>query len=80
MDDIQARLARCFRAVFPSLTDATVMKADATNTEGWDSVASVTLFAAVEEEFEIPIDFQDSTALFSFAGLLEYLTARTAPK
>ena len=79
MDETEARLARCFLAVFPSLSMATVLTADTTNTKGWDSVASVTLFATVEEEFDIQIDLQDSTALFSFIGLLEYLRARTTP-
>lgn len=80
MDEIQARLARCFMAVFPSLSSNTVLTADATNTKGWDSVASVTLFATVEEEFDIQIDLQDSTALFSFTGFLDYLRVRTAPR
>lgn len=77
MDETQTRLEKCFLAVFPSLTRSTVYAADVKNTAGWDSVASVTLLAAVEEEFDIQIDLQDSTALFSFAGLLNYLRIRT---
>jgi acyl carrier protein len=80
MDETQARLTRCFSAVFPSLSSTAIPSADATNTEAWDSVASVTLFATIEEEFGIEIDLQDSTALLSFWGLLDYLRARTAAK
>jgi acyl carrier protein len=80
VDEMQARLVRCFLAVFPSLSEDTVLTADATNTKGWDSVASVTLFATLEEEFDIQIDLEDATALFSFIGLLDYLRARTAPR
>lgn len=80
MDDTQARLARCFSAVFPALSSSAILKADATNTEAWDSVASVTLFATIEEEFGIEIDLQEAPALLSFEGLLEYLRPRTAVK
>jgi acyl carrier protein len=76
MDETQARLTRCFSAVFPSLTGASVPTAAAANTEGWDSVASVTLFATVEEEFGIELDLNDPPALLSFAGLLDYLRNR----
>jgi acyl carrier protein len=73
MDDTQARLTRCFSAVFPALSSGAIQAATAANTEGWDSVASVTLFATVEEEFGVEIDLAQSSALLSFAGLLEYL-------
>jgi acyl carrier protein len=73
MDDTQNRLARCFLAAIPSLTETTATSAEANNTEGWDSVASVTLLAAVEEEFGIEIALEDATRLLSFAGLLRYL-------
>jgi acyl carrier protein len=80
MDSTQARLARCFSAVFPALPNSAILAANATNTEAWDSVASVTLFATIEEEFGIEIDLQDAPALLSFDGLLEYLRARTSVK
>lgn len=80
MDEMQARLTRCFAGVFPTLSSSAIPTADATNTEAWDSVASVTLFATIEEEFGIEMDLQDSTALLSFAGLLDYLRNKTALK
>ena len=80
MDEIEARLTRCFAGVFPALSSPAISTANAANTEAWDSVASVTLFATIEEEFGIEMDLQDSTALLSFAGLLDYLRNRTALK
>jgi len=80
MDETEARLRRCFSAVFPSLSATAMLGADATNTEEWDSVASVTLFATIEEEFGIQIDLQATDGLLSFAGLLDHLRARTAPR
>jgi len=41
--------------------------------EGWDSVASVTLFAMIEEEFGIEIEVQDMEGLLSFERLFGYL-------
>jgi acyl carrier protein len=77
MDETEARLRRCFSAVFPSLSSAAIVTADATNTEEWDSVASVTLFATIEEEFGIQIDLDEATGLLSFGELLNYVRTRT---
>ena len=76
MDETRDTLVKCFSAIFPSLSKDEILEADATNTEAWDSVASVTLFAAIEEEFGIEMDVQDSAALLSFAGVLGYLRTR----
>jgi acyl carrier protein len=76
MDNTQDRLLKCFMAVFPSLSRADISKADAANTEGWDSVASVTLFATIEEEFNTQIDLQDAASLLSFSALLDYLRTK----
>jgi acyl carrier protein len=73
MDELHVRLARCFSAVFPSLSPARILKAQSSNVEGWDSVASVTLLATIEEEFGIEVDIQDLKALLSFEKLISYL-------
>jgi acyl carrier protein len=80
MDETEARLRRCFLAVFPTLSSAAVSDADATNTKEWDSVASVTLFATIEEEFGTQIDLQEAVGLLSFAELLRYLRRPTTPE
>jgi acyl carrier protein len=42
----------------------------------WDSVAGVTLFAIIEEEFALEIDVQDMKDLLSFDSILQYLLRR----
>lgn len=76
MSETQSRLIRCFRGVFPSLPEAEIPHATASTVEGWDSVASVTLLATIEEEFGLQIDVQDMTELVSFEKLLGYLQAK----
>jgi|HubBroStandDraft_6_1064221.scaffolds.fasta_scaffold2081177_1 acyl carrier protein len=80
MDDTQARLARCFSAVFPSLSSEDVLKATTTNVKGWDSVASVTLFAMIEEEYGVEMDLQDLAEMVSFQRILAYLQRDAAGK
>jgi len=73
MDELRVRLERCFSAVFPALSLAEIVKAESSTVAGWDSVASVTLFATVEEEFGIEVAIQDMKDLLSFEKLLAYL-------
>lgn len=73
MDELHVRLSRCFSAIFPSLSSERISKAQSSNVEGWDSVASVTLFAMIEEEFGIEIEVQDMEELLSFERLFGYL-------
>jgi acyl carrier protein len=73
MADTKQRLVHCMKAVFPSVSESTLEQARHTNLAGWDSVASVTLFATIEEEFGIEIDIQDMKNLLSFESLFEYL-------
>jgi acyl carrier protein len=76
MDDVQARLQRSFFAVFPTLSAEQIAQASPQTVAAWDSVASVTLFAIVEEEFGLEIDVQDMKDLLSFTSLLNYLQRR----
>jgi acyl carrier protein len=76
MDDTRKRLSRCFTTVFPTVGDASLMEADATNVEGWDSVASVTLFALIEEEFGVELDVEALMPLTSFKEILKYLVEK----
>ena len=76
MDDIQHRLTKCFTAAFPALAEDEISRAEPSSTVGWDSVASVTLFAMVEEEFGVEIDVQDLAKFTSFQNILGYLRTR----
>jgi acyl carrier protein len=73
MADTKERLLRCFSAVFPPLSVAQIVQASPPTVAAWDSVASVTLFAIVEEEFALEIDVQDMKDLLSFESILQYL-------
>jgi acyl carrier protein len=80
MDDVRSRLARCFVAVFPNLTSERIPEAEPSTVAGWDSVASVTLIATIEEEFGVEFDVQEIANLLSFTKLFEYLQSlNTAP-
>jgi acyl carrier protein len=78
MDEIQPRLVRCFAAVFPNLSGDQIAVASADTVSAWDSVASVTLFAMIEEEFELEIDIEDLGELLAFDKILAYLNTMTA--
>jgi acyl carrier protein len=73
MDEMEMRLAGCFSAVLPELTAEEIPQASATSVKSWDSVATITLIAVVEEEFGISIDVEDPAQFDSFQQILAYL-------
>jgi acyl carrier protein len=73
MEEFEQRMMRCFAVVFPDLDEAGIRGAAMGATEGWDSVATVTLVNVVEEEFGLQIDLDDVEEFVSFAKLSEYL-------
>jgi len=68
-----ARLERCFAAVFPDLSPEQLRQADADNVAAWDSMATVTLMAVVNEEFGSDLDLDQMEPLRSFESLLGHL-------
>jgi acyl carrier protein len=76
MDDMRSRLMRCLSTVFPGLPNGTLANANTSNTAEWDSLASVTLFALVEEEFGTELDVNALGELSSFDSILDYLQTR----
>lgn len=73
MDDVGARLTKCFVAVFPELKPNQASLASATTLEQWDSVASVTLLTLIEEEFGITLDMDALDHFSSFENIREYI-------
>lgn len=73
MDEMEKRLASCFSAVLPELAPEEITHASATSVESWDSVATVSLIAVVEEEFGISIENEDPAKFNSFKNILTYL-------
>ena len=73
MEDVRSRLMKCFSTVFPALTSGILANANTSNTAEWDSIASVTLIALVEEEFGTELDVNALGELTSFDSILERL-------
>jgi acyl carrier protein len=80
MNDVRDRLLKCFSTNFPTHPSSTLAQADTTNIEEWDSVASVTLFALIEEEFGVELDVEALGQLTSFKTVLDYLEERVGDK
>jgi acyl carrier protein len=66
MDDIEQRLRACFYVVFPDIHRDAIATVSQEAFPGWDSVAHVTLIAALSEEFGVEFDFEE------FAGATTY--------
>jgi acyl carrier protein len=73
MDNTSARLTKCFLAVFPEMTPAEVPTAATVAVKNWDSVASVTLFTVIEEEFGIALSLDALDEFNSFQHILSHL-------
>jgi len=76
MNDLQARLSRCFSAVFPGLNAQQIAAASVQTVEKWDSIAMVTLLSVIEEEFGVQFDPEDIETLASFQKIFDYVGAR----
>lgn len=75
MFDQERRLIRCFATVFPALTEEQIQNATADSTGTWDSLATVTLAAVIQEEFNIEVDPEILPNLDSFSAFRDYLSA-----
>jgi acyl carrier protein len=73
VDEGSAALDRCFAAVFPELADDEIPAASVDSVSEWDSLASLTLIALLEEEFGAQISELDLPELRSYADVRDYL-------
>lgn len=73
MDEKEMRLVECFLSVFPDVSKHNVACASSASVPSWDSVATVTLLAVVEEEFGISLDIKELAKFDSFEGILSLL-------
>jgi acyl carrier protein len=76
MDDVRDKLNHCFALAFPKLDPSQYATATAENTEGWDSLAQVTLIAVISEEFGREIDYEEFEGVTSFGDLARTLQVR----
>jgi acyl carrier protein len=74
----EQKLAEVFRAALKLGLDSDVTGARQLNTPSWDSLAHVSLVAALESEFGISVDIADSLALTSYRAVRLYLEERGA--
>ena len=73
MSEQEDRLVRCFASVFPALAPEEIRTASAESVAAWDSLATVTLVAVIQQEFGVEIDLLDLPELTSFEALRTYL-------
>lgn len=73
MGDLFRRLDGCFQAVFPDLSDEEIRQATPDAVAAWDSMATVTLLAVVNEEFNTELDLDRMEDLLSYSKLAEWL-------
>lgn len=78
--ETEHRLVRCFSSVFPNLAADEIRAASIETVGEWDSLASVTLVAVLQEKFGVEIDLGDLPELISFDAVLRYLEVRTVPR
>lgn len=74
MESTDARLQAIFRGVFDLPASREITACAQGNTATWDSMAHVSLVAALEGEFGIAIDAGDSLTLTSYQAARRYLT------
>lgn len=73
MDDIAQKVVECLAGVFPDLAPEELATLSQATHEAWDSVAHVTMFAALSEAFGVDIDFETFSRATSFALVVAYV-------
>jgi len=76
MPDLDGRLTAIFRVAFPQLSDAEARQATRESVSGWDSIATVTLYSLIEEEFGEQLDLEDAAEWASYQQVREVLEKR----
>jgi acyl carrier protein len=71
MDDIETQVVQCLSAVFPDLDPQALHGLSQATHPGWDSVAHVTMIAALGEAFDTDFDFEAFAEATSFERLVD---------
>jgi acyl carrier protein len=71
--ELRSRLVACFAAAFPNLGPEEIPRAAVSSLPEWDSLASMTLIALIEEEFGPRAAAADILRLTSFSWILDHL-------
>lgn len=80
MAEIESRLLHCFEIAFPELAPQEIPAVSMASLASWDSLAGITLFALIEEEFGVSISPDDAAGLVSFELILDYLKQNSSQK
>ena len=78
MNDVHEKVARCFRNVFPDLRAEDLPRASTASIAAWDSVAQVTLLAAISEECSVEFEIEDFEQLVSYALIVDHLESKSS--
>ena len=73
MDEMAARLASCFAAIFPGLMWQQISRPNVELLSAWDSLTTVRLWAVLQEEFGVEIRPDEMEQLTSFTAIYDYL-------
>jgi acyl carrier protein len=73
MTNVQDRVARTFKNVFPNLQEADIPRASTASVSAWDSIAHVTLLSAIADEFGVSLEMEDFEELTSFGLIVDRL-------
>ena len=76
MTDIGSGVANCFSNVFPDLALGDIPRASQASLAQWDSVAHVTLLAAIAEEFQVDLDEEALESLTSYSLIVDFVESR----
>lgn len=74
MNELSARLTKCFQTVFPDLPETNVSTARQDSVPEWDSVATITLVNVIEDEFRTQMDLERLPEFSSFEAIRTYLS------
>jgi acyl carrier protein len=74
MESLADRVAECFLTVFPGLNANDIARANVTSVAEWDSLATMTLIAVLEEEFHIRLPLEVYPELISFDIIVDEVT------
>ncbi len=73
---ITKRLSRIFNKAFPSVEVAEAPNATMDTVQGWDSIATLTLFMLCEEDFGIKLGYDRIAETKSFNDLFKLLESK----
>jgi acyl carrier protein len=79
MDEIKARLTKCFSLAFPQMSPEEFQNASDEMVRKWDSIALLTLLVLISEEFGVTIGLEEFERGASFQSLADRIEEQLRP-